>query len=182
MTIEEIFIKLASHMEEGVKIHNEMATAFDFLGLEGFARMHNAHAQEEQNNYLHLLYYYSYHYHKLIKEETNFQKLIPDNWYKYSSMAIDNNTKRSATKEFMEKWVAWEQTTKKLYQEMRQELCSLGEIAAALEIDKYIKDVDKELAHAQKKLIKLESIGYDIITIIEWSDHFKIKYKKKLGW
>jgi len=51
---------------------------------------------------------------------------------------------------------------------MRQELCALGEVAAALEIDCFIKEVDDELVHAEKKFIKLETIGYDIETIISW--------------
>ena len=51
---------------------------------------------------------------------------------------------------------------------MRQELYQLGEVAAAIELDKYIKEVSEELKHAEKKLIKLETIGYDLITIIDW--------------
>jgi len=96
------------------------------------------------------------------------QTIIPEAWYKYTTMAVDVNTKRSAVKDMMGKWVKWEQDTKKLYQEMRQELCTLGEVAAALEIDCFIKDVDDELVHAEKKFIKLETIGYDIGTIISW--------------
>ena len=65
---------------------------------------------------------------------------------------------------------------------MRQELINLGEVAAALYIDKYICDVDKELCHAQKKLNKLETIGYDINFIISWQEDLIKKYKKKLGW
>jgi hypothetical protein len=48
----------------------------------------------------------------------------------------------------MNKWIAWERSTKELYQVMRQELVSIGEIAASLYIDKCICDVTKELRHA----------------------------------
>jgi len=65
---------------------------------------------------------------------------------------------------------------------MRQELYNIGEIAAALYIDNYILDVTKELCHAKKKLIRFETIGYDIIKIIEWQDEWEKKYNKKLGW
>jgi len=51
---------------------------------------------------------------------------------------------------------------------MRQELITIGEVAAALELDKYILDVTDELKHAEKKLIKLETLGYDIGKIIDW--------------
>jgi len=65
---------------------------------------------------------------------------------------------------------------------MRQELSAIGEIAAALKLDCFICDVDKELIHAEKKLIKLETLGYDIGTIISWQEPMYNKYKKKIGW
>ena len=183
MTIEEIFNKLAHHMKEGVMFHGELARAFDFLGLEGFAKMHNYHQCEEKQGYLCLIHYFSCHYHKLIQlEEIPTPKIIPDTWYKYTTMDVDISTKKSATKDMMDKWVTWERDTKKLYQEMRQALYTLGEVAAALKLDCYIKDVDDELIHAEKKKIKLETLNYDISTLISWSNSFKHKYKKKLGW
>jgi len=65
---------------------------------------------------------------------------------------------------------------------MRQELCTLGEVAAALKLDCFICNVDKELIHAEKKWIILETIGYDINTIISWQEPMYDKYKKKIGW
>ena len=51
---------------------------------------------------------------------------------------------------------------------MYKELCDLSEIAAANKIKWYICAVDDELKHAEKKLIKLETIDYNINTIIGW--------------
>jgi hypothetical protein len=65
---------------------------------------------------------------------------------------------------------------------MRQELTTLGELDAAMKIDCYIRDVSKELHNAEKQLIKLETISYDIGTIINWQESLHKKYKKKLGW
>jgi len=65
---------------------------------------------------------------------------------------------------------------------MRQELIQINEIDAALQLDLHIRDVSKELAHAEKKLIKLETLGYDMYSIIEWQEKMEKKYKKKLGW
>ena len=61
---------------------------------------------------------------------------------------------------------------------MRQELCAIGEVAAALKLECYIKDVDKELTHAEKKLIKLKALDYEVSTLLKWSKEFKTKY----GW
>lgn len=65
---------------------------------------------------------------------------------------------------------------------MRLELISIGEVAAALELDKYIIDVSTELEHAEKEFIKLNTIGYDLIEIESWQESMSKKYKKKLGW
>lgn len=178
MTVEEIFNKLASHMVEGIMIHDDMANAYDFLGLCGFAKCHDYHHIEETKNYRCLSHYFSTHYHKLLKlEQLNQPNIIPETWHKYSTPDVDTNTKRNAVKELMGKWVNWERDTKKLYQEMRQELCAIGEVAAALKIDCFICDVDEELVWAEKKWIKLETLGYDIGTIVKWSSEMYKKYK-----
>ena len=123
------------------------------------------------------------HHFKLLQiEEINEPKLIPENWYKYTTQVVDGGTKRNAVKDLMEKWVKWEEETKKLYQESRQQLMEIGEVAAALYIDKYICDVTKELCHAQKKLNKLETMGYDLGFIVKWQEDLYKKYTKKLGW
>ena len=115
-------------------------------------------------------------------KEIKSPELVPSNWYKHTSMDVDAGTKRNAIRELMTKWISWEKETKILYQTMRQKLYEVGEIAAALEIDKLIIDVSEELKHAEKQFIKLEAIGYDLPTIIDWQQPMYKKYKKLLGW
>lgn len=182
MTVEEIFNKITSHMKEGLTTHCAIARAFDFLELEGFARMHDYHYCEESHNYLLIQNYYARYYHKLLKPELINPQIIPENWYKYSSKDVDSNTKKNAIKDLMEMWIAWEQSTKALYQQMRQELCTIGEVAAALELERYILDVTEELADAEKQLLHIATINYDLIEITSWQKSLKKKYKHKLGW
>lgn len=178
MTIEEIFNQLASHMVEGIMYHDDMAKAYDFLALRGFARCHDYHHICETKSYRELSHYYSTHYHKLIQlNKLDQPQIVPESWYKYTTLDVDISTKRNAVKELMTKWVKWETETKNLYQAMRQELCSIGEVAAALYIDCLICDVDEELVWAQKKQIKLETLGYDIGAIIQCSEALHKKYK-----
>lgn len=181
MTVEEIFNKLASHMVEGMMFHDQLQQGYDFLGLCGFAKCHEYHHIEETKGYECLLHYYSTHYHKLLNIETiSKPAIIPETWYKYTTMAVDANTKRQAVQMMMKKWVEWEQETKKLYQEMYSELCNLNEIATASKIKYYICAVDDELKHAEKKLIKLETIDYNINSIVSWQQPIYKKFKKKL--
>lgn len=181
MTVEEIFSKLATHMAEGVMTHDLFVQAYDFLGLYGFSKCHEYHYIDEVKGYTELLHYYSTHYHKLLTIE-DFPKpnIISQTWYKYTTMAVDTNTKRQAIQTMMKKWVEWEQETKKLYQEMYSELCKINEIAAADKIKCYIQDVSKELKYAEKKLIKFETISYDINMIMDWQQPIYNKFKKQL--
>ena len=183
MTVEEIYTKLGTHMKEGTLYHHEFAKAYEFLGLRGYAECQLYHYFEEQAAYCRFSQHFAKHWFKLLKlDDIPHPTIIPDSWYKYNSQAVDTGTKRNAIKELMTKWIAWEKSTKKLYQELRNELYTLGEVAAALNLDKYIVDVDKELRHAERKLLALETIGYDIIAIMDEQEALYQKYKKKLGW
>lgn len=183
MTVDEIFNKIASHMIEGIMYHDEFAKAFDFLGLWGYARCQDYHHLEEESSYRCLSHYYAKHYFKLLQpEEVHKPEVIPQSWFKYTTQDVDPGTKKTAIRDLMNKWIAWEKSTKELYQVMRQELTTMGEIAASLYIDECIKDVTKELRHAQRKSICLETIGYDLITIMSEQEELYNKYTKKLGW
>jgi len=116
MTVDEIFTKLAAHMVEGMMIHDTLSKGYDFLGLYGFSKCHEYHHIEETKGYECLLHYYSTRYHKLLEiKNIPEPEIIPANWYKYTTMAVDVATKRQAVKTMMEKWVEWERNTKKLY-------------------------------------------------------------------
>ena len=116
MTIDEVFSKLATHMIEGLMFHDEVSICYDFIGLRAYAKEHSEHYMEESRGYRSLLHYYISHYHKLLKiEPVPSSKLIPENWYKYSTIEVDINTKRNIIKELTTKWVEWERATKQLY-------------------------------------------------------------------
>lgn len=167
MIVEDIFTNLATHMKEGIMMHEDMMNAFDFLGLKGYSKCQEHHYEEELNNYKILHHYYISHFNRLIKlNPINYSSIIPSNWYKYSAADADVSTKRDAIKDFMEKWVLWEQTTKKLFQDSYKQLEELGEIAAAIYISRFIKDVDEELEWAEHKLFELRTINYSINDII----------------
>ena len=163
--------------------HCEFAKAYDFLGLWGMAKCHLHHQLEEERGYQCLQHYYSIHYFKLLNVD-NIPKpdIIPATWFKYKTQDVDSGTKKAALKDLMNKWIEWEKSTKILYQELRQQLILIGEVAAALYIDQYICDVTKELCHAEKKLIRLETVNYDLEYIINLQAELDKKYTKKLKW
>lgn len=167
MSIEEIFTKLAIHMKEGIQFHDEATICYDFIGIRTFAKEQQKHYIEESQTYRSLLHYYSTHYHKLLKlAPVPEHQLIPESWYKYDTFQVDTPTKQKTIREITNKWIAWERATKQLYQEMYCEASAIKEIASEFYISKLIKDVTKELKEAEQLLIDLESIGYDMPTIL----------------
>jgi len=61
-------------------------------------------------------------YNKLIPKFSldtfNSLFIIPSNWYDYTKDDVDTNTRRSAVKTGLEKYVHWEKDTKKFLEDM----------------------------------------------------------------
>lgn len=181
MTVEEIFSQVAQHMVEGLMFHSQLSDYYGFLGLDGYKECHKYHYFIENSNYKKITDYYLHHYNKFILDMP-FKNpgVIPDNWYKYTRQDVDSSIKKGAIQTGIERWVGWEKQTKTLYEQMYQALIDLNEIAGAIELKKYIEDVDNELAHACQKHIELKSIEFNLDDIIMKQDEIYKKYKKKL--
>ena len=180
MTIEEIFRSISSHMTKGVMIHEQMADYYDFLNLHGYKRCHEYHGKCEMKNLRHLHRYFINHFNRLIKEDPiENPDSIPSSWYRYTRQEVDTNTKRSAVKSGIEKWVSWEKETKDLYEKMYQEAMSIGEVAAAKKIGCFICDVDKELKWAERTHLDLMTVDYDMGYILSKQQYLHDKYKGK---
>lgn len=181
MTVEDIFSQLVAHTVEGLMVHAQMAEYYDFLGLKGYAKCHTYHYFLENCNYRKMCEYYIGHYEKLpIDTAVGNPKIIPDSWYKYTRRDVDTSTRKTSIAAGIEKWVTWEKNTKKIYEQLYQELINLNEIAGAMELKKYIKDVNKELADAQLIYVKKKAIDYNISDIMAEQDEMCKKYDKKL--
>lgn len=180
MTIEEIAIEIAAHMQKGTLIHKAMMEAYEFLSLKGYSKCQEYHYLEENDNYLNFLHYYLSTYQKLIKPKEIEIDIIPSSWYKYAREDVDNNTRRNAIKELMSKWVNWEKETKRFFSELYKELISLNEIAIAMLIKDYILEVEKELSDAQQKQLELEIINYDLVEIIDEQPSYYHSYCKSI--
>lgn len=181
MLIEEIFSHLLSHMIKGLMIHDQLASAFGFLNLRGYSKCHEYHYFEESCSYRELQNYYLNRYHKLIGEEKiDNPTIIPSTWFKYMKEDVDTNTKRSAIKDLMKKWIEWEKETQTLLQQSYKELFNNGEVGAAIIIGELITDNGEELASAQEKQINFEMTNYDLVAIIDEQEHYYSLYTTKI--
>ena len=180
MTVGEIFSKIAIHMVEGMMLHDQMADYYDFLGLMGFKRMHEYHFLREAADMRGISRYYLNHYNYLVPPQSAKDPgVIPSGWYKYHRKDVDTSTKRQAIRTGMEKWCAWEESTKKMYQDSYSKLCDMGEIAAACKVKELISGVDMELKCADRLHIKLQSVDYDLCTIFLMQDEMHEAYREK---
>lgn len=181
MSVEDIFTIIINHMRVGIELHRQFMLAYDFLSLKGYKKCQEYHWKEETNNYETVRHYYMENYYKLIGEEaTPVSGVLPLTWYKYTKMDVDNNTRRNSIKEFTRKWVEWEKETEALFAAQCKELLNLNEVAAAKFIEKYVKEVSKELRQASHMMIYLETINYDMIEIVRDQEDYFNQYQKKL--
>ena len=182
MTVEEIFSRLMAHMKKGLEVHDQFTIIFKYLNLRGYSKCQEYHYFEENIGYCRLRNFYLQHYNKIIAFENKMDNvdLIPSTWLKYERMAVDTSTKRTAIRDIFKKWVDWETETKLLYESSYKELYNLGEIAAALEVGRFVTDVSQELVRAREKLMDLESYGYDIVEIIDEQERLYNLYVEKI--
>lgn len=183
MTVDEIFKNLSAHMIKGVMIHEQMADYYDFLNLHGYKRCHEYHMYNELKSMRRMHRYYLNHYNKLIEESIiDSPDIIPTSWYRYDRQDVDVNTKRSAVRTGIEKWLSWEEETKALYGEMYRELMGVDEVATAKKIRKLICAVDKELKCAYRKSIELKDVDYSIGYILGEQQKLHDMYKRRMEW
>jgi len=89
-------------------------------------------------NYQDFVIYFTEHYNKLIPkfgiESFSSISIVPNNWYEYKREDVDINTRRSAVKTGLERYVYWERDTKKFFEDMYMQATGIGEVGLALKI------------------------------------------------
>ena len=181
MEVNEIFSALSAHFIKGLMIHDQLANYYDFLSLRGYKRCHEYHFKKESCSYRKLNRYYLNHYHKLIEEQrVDDPKVIPESWYKYTRSDVDSATKKNAVASGVQKWINWEKDTKETLERLYCELLDLNEIATAMFVKTFIKDVDCELKYAERKQLDLMAVDYDMTYIVGEQKAIHDKYKSML--
>ena len=106
--------------------------------------------------------------------------ILPENWYNHKREQTDINTRRNAVKNGLEKYVIWEQDTKKFLENMSLQAVNIGAIGLAQKIKTYLKDKEKEIKLGQKEWLEIKTTDYDLPTIISKQGYLCKKYKKKI--
>lgn len=168
MTIEGIFEKMAAHMVAGLMIHDQFSQMFCYLNLYGYEQIHLHQYEDESKAYKDIARYYILNYGSpLCLGEIENPDLLDQSWLRTKREDIRSSTKKQAVEECFSKWVDWERDTKALYQKLYVEALNLGEVSAAAKINEYVAEVSKELVKAKDILLRLCSIGFDLVAIYD---------------
>jgi hypothetical protein len=181
MTATEIFSKINQHMIEGLMVHSQISDYYNFLGLHGYSKCHEYHFFTESKSYRTLNNRFFKYYNKLIPEMQNTNpNIIPKEWYNYTRQQVDAGTRKTGVQTALQKWVEWEKETKALYEKMYQELMVQNDVFGAGMVKDLIKDVTEELAQAYQKQLKLKSMDFDIVFIMDEQEERYKKYRKEI--
>lgn len=181
MTVDESINIIGSQMLGGIMLHAQLSHFYNFLGLKGYAQCQKYRYYEESCSYMDLNEYYICHCNKFISDDrVENQNVIPSDWYNFTRFDVTNSIRKGAIKMATERWVQWEKETKAVLEQHYQNFITLGEVAIANKMSEYIKHVDNELVKAQKVLLKLNAIDYNISDIMMEQEDLYKKYEKKI--
>lgn len=176
MSIREEFVKLASHMVKGMMTHEQLMNSYLFLGLPGYAHLHEKHYLSETKSYVKLCKYASSHYSMLLQaERVEDPEVIPPSWKDKTRESVTFDIRRQSLEAALLEWINWEESAVEVYSEAFKTLYDAGEIDAAFFVKKFLLDAEEELIFARQELISKRAMDFDIVSIIEEQEKFQNK-------
>lgn len=177
-TCVEIYRLIGSRQITALMFHDAMADLFDFLGLQGFKRMHEYQYIVESAEHRALKRYYLNHHGKLLPDtEVSPVSVIPSDWYKYTRMDVTSSIRKQAVKTAFEQYYEWESETKELYSTAAVYLMDWHKVSDFNKINGLLMDVDKELKNLERLIIRMSSVDYDPVYVDSLQDEYHEKYK-----
>lgn len=110
----------------------------------------------------------------------NYANIIPQNWYGHTRYEVDASTKRNAVRDGFKRWIDYEKETKQFLENMIQQLEQANVREVSRKLDYLIDHVEKEIEHAEEKMMALENSGYDMNYILQQQEPLKAKYADKI--
>ena len=176
----EVFNKISARQIRAVMKHNQWADMFDYMGLMGEKRWQEYRAICEFSEMRGIHRYALNHCNRLIQDIAIEQvNEIPSNWYNYTRLDVDNETRKNYVKKIYEDWYKWEKETKEFLEEQFKTLTENHKIADANKVNDLICDVDQELKRLTRKMLEYKAVNYDLNYIIYCQPEMHEYYKEK---
>lgn len=182
MSVVENFARMASHMVEGMMVHEQLMNAYLFIGLKGYAACHKYHYLEETKGYISLCEYSVEHFDRMITaniDPKNLPEIIPNSWKQNNKYNIDAKTRLQAVEAALEEWIDWEEKTKAFYESIFDETIK-EDVAASELVKSYILDVEEEIVYAKNELLAKRAMEFDMPSILEEQEKYERSFKKKI--
>lgn len=177
----DVFAKVSDHLIDGMMMHEQMADYYNFLGLDGFKRLHEYHFLCETISMRRIHRYSIDHCNRLLPvANTKHIDVIPVERSNFTRQAVESETKSNAVETGMREWCKWEHETKEPYAKSAKDLYDAGEVAAAHMICELVRDVDDECEYADRLALSLSAVDYDMQVIVPMRHELHGKYRKKL--
>ena len=182
MLIGDLLSPIASHMIEGMMVHEQLMNSYNFLGLYGYGACHEYHYLSETIGYTKFCKYVSEHFDIIVPSEIrpNDPKILPESWRDMARFDVTSKDRREAIIAGYEAWIKWEVDTLDLYEKCYEGAIESGRIPFSEFIKSYILDVEEELTYVKREQILKEAMNYDIVSIIEEQDKVYKFFKKKI--
>lgn len=199
--LQQLYSELINRMKQGVEMHEQLADYYGFLNLPGYQKCHEYQMLCELLTYRKAKDMYMKEYNQLVQPSNmanmnsmtnmnnnsnnnsssqNYANVIPTGWYSHTRYDVDSGTKRNAVRDGFKRWIDYEKETKQYLLEMAQKLEQANEREASRKLDYLIDHVEKEIEHAEEKMMALENAGYDMNYILQEQDQLKAKYADKI--
>ena len=182
MTVAELLSQMASHMIEGMMVHEQLMNSYRFLNLPGYSAIHEYHYLSETCGYIRLCAYAVNHFDIIIPSDgrQNIPKIIPPSWRESARMNVTPKVRRESMENGFSEWVKWEEQTKELYEGLYKEAIDSKFVPLSEFIKGYILDVEGELVFAKNELISKRAIDFDIVSILEEQSELEKTFRKKI--
>ena len=182
MSVADIFKSMASHMIEGMMVHEQLMNSYMFLGLQGYASVHTYHYLSESCGYIRLCKYATNHFDIIIPSDStqSIPKIVPPSWRESTRMDVVPKIRRESMENAFVEWVKWEEETKELYENLYKEAMDSKLIPLSEFIKGYILDVEGEITYAKHELIVKRAMNFDIISILEEQSDLEKQFRKKI--
>jgi hypothetical protein len=179
---DEIFETIVAHLTKGVKFHDRMMDLYAFLGLYGFKKMHEYQYLSESMERRQTKCYIIDHMNILVEDKCDEKGLdfIPKAWHNYSRQDIPPESRQQYIEPSFQGYKQWEEETKELLSYCANELMYMGKMADFNEVMEMIEDVDKELEHLEKLMLKLKSVDYNIEYVMDMQEQLCDEYNEKI--
>ena len=177
----DIFAEINSRYIAAIMMHGQLADYFHFLGLEGYAWLHEYQHAAESKERRKLCRYFLTHHGEMIEDHFSGDvKMIPDSWRTAKRLAVGKSTKQKAVEDGFAAYREWEEETKSVYEKYAGELLKGGNMADFALVSSIVDDVSGELKTIDCIVLNLISCGYDMSYVVESQKELKDRYKNRL--